>query len=127
MWQVLQNASLDATEVQKLLMTCFLPRSWPSGLRYSPFQCSVLCICLAASVWQLRQALVTSGPESNSCCSALNLVWSEVDFSKCSVAGSDAACAAGARSMAAIRAAMNIPVRIVLLSFCKEAPMRAVV
>src|SRR3990167_9379369 len=79
MWQLLQAASLDLTEVQKLLTTCFLPRTcWVSGLVHSHFQCWVLWICLAASVWQARQALVTSGPELNFWSSSLNLEWSAV-------------------------------------------------
>src|SRR5574343_1698561 len=63
-------------------MTCFLPSNWlVSGLRYSQVQCLVMCTCLAASVWQDRQTLVTSGPELKVCCNSLNLLWSAVDFS----------------------------------------------
>jgi hypothetical protein len=61
-------------------MTFFLPSRWPlSGLRNSQVQCLVRITCLAASVWQARQALVTSGPEANGRCSSLNLEWSAVD------------------------------------------------
>ena len=34
--------------------------------------------CVAASVWQLRQTLVTSEPLAKGPCSSLNLVWSAV-------------------------------------------------
>src|SRR5512141_3168589 len=114
MWQILQAASLVTGVVQKLLMSVFLPSSWPCAFLYSHFQCSVWCSCLEASVWQLRQALVTSGPELNSCCSALNWLWSAVDFSSFAEPASDAASVAVANSMAAISAAMNIRVRIVV-------------
>jgi hypothetical protein len=46
-----------------------------------------------------------------------------VDFGSGSAAASDAACDGGARSMEAITAAMNSPVRIVQLSFGEEAPV----
>src|SRR5512135_377397 len=127
MWQILQAASLVTGVVQKLLISVFLPRSWPCAFLYSHFQCSVLCSCLEASVWQLRQALVTSGPELNSCCSALNRLWSAVDFSNFPESESDAASTAGASSMAAIRAAMNIPVRIIAFPFTRVAPIKTIV
>jgi hypothetical protein len=65
--------------MQKLLTTVFLPSvCLVSGLRYSHFQCLVRWIWPAASVWQARQALVTSGPELKVFCSSLNLAWSAV-------------------------------------------------
>ena len=60
-----------AVEVQKLLTTCRLPSTCPAGFTYSHFQCWVWWICLAALLWQVRQALVTSGPDWKSCCSTL--------------------------------------------------------
>ena len=43
MWQDEQKASFDWVEVQKLLMTFFLPSFWPlSGLTHSQVQCLVL-------------------------------------------------------------------------------------
>src|SRR5690606_14290470 len=66
--------------MQKLLSMVFLPSVWPvSGFVYSQVQWRLLITCLAASVWQLRQALVTSEPLLNGPCSALNLLWSAVD------------------------------------------------
>ena len=60
--------------MQKLLTTVFLPNIWlVTGFLYSHFQCLVRWIWPAASVWQLRQALVSSGPDLNSRCNSLNL------------------------------------------------------
>ncbi len=67
--------------MQKLLSMVFLPSFCPvSGLVYSQVQWRVPMTCLAASLWQLRQALVTSSPVLNGPCSSLNLLWSAVDL-----------------------------------------------
>jgi hypothetical protein len=67
--------------MQKLLSMVFLPSFCPvSGLVYSQVQWRVPMTCLAASVWQPRQALVTSDPLLKGPCSSLNLLWSAVDF-----------------------------------------------
>ena len=42
---------------------------------------------MEASVWQLRQALVTSGPDWKFCCSSLNLLWSAVEAGGTAAAG----------------------------------------
>src|SRR3989338_9661440 len=81
MWQDWQKASLERSPMQKLLSMVFLPSFCPvSGLVYSQVQWRVPMTCLPASVWQLRQALVTSEPLANGPCSSLNLLWSAVDL-----------------------------------------------
>src|SRR5574340_1519373 len=65
--------------MQKLLITFFLPSFWPVfGLSASHVQCLVFITCFVASVWQTRQAFVTSCPDLNVCWSSLNLPWSAV-------------------------------------------------
>ncbi|MDT4857038.1 hypothetical protein FQZ97_914490 [compost metagenome] len=97
--------------MQKLLSMVFLPSFCPvSGLVYSQVQWRVPMTCLPASVWQLRQALVTSEPLANGPCSSLNLLWSAVDLDDMGAAAS--ACAAlssgaGAAAVAPARGAAS--------------------
>src|SRR5512141_3410154 len=58
-----------------------LPRFCPVlGSTDSQVQCLVCCTCLAASLWQIRQAAVTSGPVLKFFCNSLNLLWSAVEL-----------------------------------------------
>jgi hypothetical protein len=60
---------------QKLLAACSLPSFLPVvGLIASQVQCTLFITWCPASLWQARQALVTSGPVLNGPCSSLNLL-----------------------------------------------------
>lgn len=60
--------------MQKLLTIVFLPSiRLVFGFSASDVQCLVFITCLAASVWEARQARVTSWPDLKVCCNSLNL------------------------------------------------------
>src|SRR5512132_2690955 len=76
MWHEAQAGRLVVEETQKLLMTWRLPSFCPASFTYSQVQCCVLCSCVEASLWQVRQALVTWGPDWKSPCSGAKEAWS---------------------------------------------------
>src|SRR5512140_3741128 len=76
MWQEAQAGRFVVEETQKLLMTWRLPSFCPASFTYSQVQCWVLCSCLDASLWQARQAFVTSGPDLKSPWSGAREEWS---------------------------------------------------
>ena len=116
----MQRGSLVATLPQNELTTVFLPSIWPvEATSFVQVQWIDLWTCFDASVWQVRQALVTSGPVANGPFSASNFEWSAVlrvtrgvysgpDFGASSVsfgpvagAGAGAACGCAACGCAA--------------------------
>src|SRR5512140_455687 len=76
MWHAVHAGRFVVEEVQKLLTTWRLPSFCPASFTYSHFQCCVLWSCCEASLWQVRQAFVTSGPDLKSPCSGAKPEWS---------------------------------------------------